>query len=76
MAMSTFSWDSVKERMNSEKHGVSFQEARSVFSDEQALLIFDPDHSEAEDRYILLGISNALRLLVVFHCYRKNEDQI
>ena len=76
MAMSTFSWDSVKERMNIEKHGVSFQEARSVFSDEQALLIFDPDHSEAEDRYILLGISNALRLLVVCHCYRKNEDQI
>ena len=74
--MSTFSWDSVKERMNIEKHGVSFQEARSVFSDEQALLIFDPDHSEAEDRYILLGISNALRLLVVCHCYRKNEDQI
>ncbi|MDP2326039.1 MAG: BrnT family toxin, partial [Gammaproteobacteria bacterium] len=56
---------------NEKKHGVSFDEAATVFSDEHARLIDDPDHSEDEDRFILLGLSWSLRLLVVCHCYRE-----
>lgn len=69
-------WDSKKAAHNQEKHGVSFQEAKSVFHDENARLIHDPDHSENEDRFILLGISSTLRLLVVCHCYRESESVI
>jgi uncharacterized DUF497 family protein len=71
-----FRWDPKKEALNQEKHGVSFAEAKSVFYDESAKLIHDPDHSEDEDRFILLGFSSALRLLVVCHCYRENESTI
>lgn len=59
-----------------EKAWHHFEEARSVFYDENALLISDPDHSEAEDRFILLGLSAALRILVVCHCYRETNDTI
>ena len=72
----TFRWDPKKETQNQEKHGVSFEEAKSVFYDESAKLIHDPDHSDDEDRFILLGFSSALRLLVVCHCYRENESTI
>jgi len=65
-----FEWDERKAAANIKKHGVSFEEARSVFYDEHAKLIDDPDHSEDEDRFVLLGLSSALRLLVVCHCYR------
>lgn len=65
-----FEWDKRKAAANVKKHGVSFEEARSVFYDERAKLIDDPDHSEDEDRFVLLGLSSALRLLVVCHCYR------
>lgn len=65
-----FEWDEKKAAANVKKHGVSFEEARSVFYDERAKLIDDPDHSENEDRFVLLGLSSALRLLVVCHCYR------
>jgi uncharacterized DUF497 family protein len=65
-----FEWDERKAAANVKKHGVSFEEARSVFYDERAKLIDDPDHSEDEDRFVLLGLSSALRLLVVCHCYR------
>jgi len=68
-----FEWDSVKEKTNIKKHGVSFEEARSVFYDENAILFFDPDHSQDEERFILLGISFKLRVLVVCHCFRKSE---
>lgn len=71
-----FEWDLVKAASNFRKHGVSFQEAQSVFSDEQALLINDPDHSENEDRFVLLGFSQSLRLLIVVHCYRADGDLI
>jgi uncharacterized protein len=60
-----FRWDPRKDSINQEKHGVSFEEAKSVFYDDRARLIGDPDHSEAEDRFVLLGFSSALRLLVV-----------
>jgi uncharacterized protein len=69
-------WDSRKDRANRKKHGVSFAEAQTVFLDEQALLIDDPEHSEDEDRFVLLGISLSLRVLVVCHCYRKEGDVI
>ena len=71
-----FEWDENKARINLEKHGVSFEEAKTVFDDADALQIFDPDHSESEDRYIMLGMSAVLRILVVCHCYRANDDII
>lgn len=69
-------WDPVKAVANLKKHGIDFVEARSVFADERAKLIADPDHSEAEDRFILLGLSLNLRLLVVCHCYREKNNTI
>jgi len=70
--MLKFTWDELKEAANRQKHGVSFDEARTVFFDEHARLIADPDSSEDEDRFILLGYSERPRLLVVCHCYREN----
>ena len=70
MAKTRFEWDPKKAQLNLQKHRVSFEDARTVFSDERALLIDDPDHSEGEDRFVLLGLSQSLRLLVVVHCYR------
>jgi len=71
-----FEWDQRKAAANEKKHGVSFEEAKSVFSDERAKLIDDPDHSEEEDRFILLGLSSTLRVLVVCHCYREKGNVI
>ena len=71
-----FVWDENKAEINIRKHGVSFPEAQSVFDDYDALQIYDPDHSEEEDRFILLGMSSALRVLVVCHCFRENDEQI
>jgi uncharacterized DUF497 family protein len=71
-----FEWDKSKATINLKKHGVSFEEAKSVFSDERAKLIADPDHSEDEDRFILLGYSSSMRLLIVCHCYRTDESII
>ena len=73
MADLRFEWDERKGRSNAKKHGVNFEEARSVFLDENAILFFDPDHSEDEDRFILLGISVRTRALVVCHCFRESE---
>ncbi len=64
-----FEWDEAKNLANIQKHGISFNEAKSVFADECALLIADPDHSEDEDRFLLLGLSGKLRILVVCHCF-------
>jgi len=72
----TFEWDPDKDRRNQRKHGVSFSEASSVFFDEQGLLIHDPGHSKAEDRYLLLGMSAKLRVLVVSHTYRDDDRVI
>ncbi len=68
-----FAWDDKKNKTNQKKHGVSFREARTVFYDENARLIYDPDHSIDEDHFILLGLSSGLRILLVCHCYRKDE---
>jgi len=71
-----FRWDETKARANLRKHGVAFVEACSVFADENARLIYDPDHSRAEDRFVLLGFSARLRLLIVCHTYRETEGVI
>lgn len=71
-----FEWDNSKAQLNIEKHEVSFEEASSVFYDEEALLRDDPDHSEDEDRFILLGLSKIANILVVCHCYRENDEII
>ena len=75
-AVLRFEWDDRKDTQNRRKHGKSFEEAQTVFFDEQALLIADPDHSMQEERFILLGMSSALRTLVVCHCYREEGDVI
>jgi hypothetical protein len=67
-----FEWDDRKSTVNRRKHGVSFEEARTVFFDENALMRPDEDHSEDEDRFVLLGLSARLRTLVVCHCYRQS----
>jgi uncharacterized DUF497 family protein len=67
-----FEWDERKNTANQRKHGVSFEEAQTVFYDERALLLEDPD--EPEDRFVLLGLSLALRTLVVCHCYREEDE--
>ena len=71
-----FEWDSRKAEINRRKHSVSFEEAQTVFHDENALLINDPDHSDEEDRFVLLGLSQSLRILVVVHCYRIDDKVI
>jgi len=71
-----FEWDARKSRTNLRLHGVSFEEASTAFLDENAILIDDPDHSVAEERFVLLGLSSSLRLLVVCHCYRKQADVV
>ncbi len=71
-----FEWDKKKDKVNRKKHGVSFDDARTVFYDEYAIQFFDPEHSESEDRFILLGISIKLETLIVCHCFRQNETII
>ena len=71
-----FEWDDNKNRTNQQKHKISFEEAQTVFYDEYGLLIPDPDHSGEEERFILLGFSQAANMLVVCHCYRQSESVI
>jgi len=71
-----FEWDINKEKTNAKKHGVTFDEARTVFYDEQAIQFYDPEHSNEEDRFILLGASFKLKTLVVCHCFREDETNI
>ena len=71
-----FKWDPKKAALNRRKHGVSFTEAETVFSDEHALLIDDPDHANEEDRFLLLGLSVTLRVLVIVHSYQEEEGVI
>jgi len=72
----SFEWDERKSLLNKKKHGLSFEEAKTAFIDENALLIHDPDHSEEENRFILLGLSARLRILVVCHAYREDDSVI
>jgi len=74
MADLTFVRDEGRNRLNRRKHGIAFGEARTVFYDENAREYADPDHSNTEDRFILLGLSHRLRVLVVCHCCRESES--
>jgi uncharacterized DUF497 family protein len=76
MAELRFEWDPKKDAANRRKHGVSFEEAQTAFSDSNGLVISDPDHSADEDRFVLLGLSASLRALVVCHCLRDDGDTI
>ena len=71
-----FEWDRRKSAGNESKHGVTFDEAATVFADEAALLLDDPEHSGAEDRFVLLGLNARVRVLVVVHCYRESDSVI
>jgi len=71
-----FEWDEKKEEANRKKHGVSFEEARTAFYDERAIQFYDPDHSDEEDRFILLGLSLKPQILVVCHCFRESETLV
>jgi len=71
-----FEWSRDKAADNARKHGVTFEEAETVFTDEFGIVLDDPDHSIDEDRFILLGLSARLRALVVVHCYRKPDDVV
>ncbi len=71
-----FDWNPVKAEENLRKHGISFEEARTVFYDDFAVEFYDDEHSDWEDRFLLLGLSAQLRLLLVCHCYRESESVI
>lgn len=71
-----FAWDEAKAEENIRKHGITFEEASTVFADENARLKHDPDHSQTEDRFLLLGFSAKLRVLIVCHAYRENDEVI
>lgn len=71
-----FEWDERKARVNEKKHGISFGEAESVFYDENARLLYDAEHSSEEERYIMLGMSDSLLLLVVCHVYKEDDETI
>lgn len=72
----TFDWDENKNNLNRQKHGVSFDEAKTVFYDDNARLIHDSEHSNTEERFVLLGLSSAFRILVVIHAYRESDKII
>jgi hypothetical protein len=76
MVAISFEWNENKNASNKKKHNVSFEEAQTVFVDGNALLIHDPDHSDDEDRFVLLGLSSRLRVLVVCHSYRRDQTTI
>lgn len=71
-----FEWDENKNEINKRKHHIAFEEAKTVFDDVEALVIDDPEHSQDEERFIILGFSIAANLLVVCHCYRANDTVI
>ena len=74
--MYSFEWDENKNLKNISKHGISFEEARTVFFDEQAILFDDPQHSDYEARFLLLGMSETANICIVCHCYRESDTVI
>ena len=69
-------WDDRKNEVNKKKHGISFDEAKTVFYDENAIRYYDPDHSDDEDRFLMVGVSQKLRILIVCHCFREDDSVI
>ena|SRR5215510_13481652 len=76
MSLLRFEWDTKKAAFNLRKHGVSFEEAETVFLDDEAVIIPDDEHSSKEERFFILGFSYQLRMLVVCHCYRESNDVV
>ena len=76
MTIPSFEWEPRKATANLKKHGITFEEAKSVFYDDHAKLLDDPDHSDEEERFVLLGLSHTLRVLLVCHCYRSEGNII
>ena len=74
--MYVFDWDERKNLINQDKHGINFAEASSVFYDERAILFDDPEHSEDEERFILLGMNQNANICIVCHCYRESDTVI
>jgi uncharacterized protein len=74
--MIRFEWDSIKAVSNRKKHGVSFEEAQSIFYDEYAIQFFDEENSREEERFLMLGLSNRTRILIVCHCERGSGEVI
>ena len=72
----SFQWDQSKAKSNLKKHGIHFEEAATVFYDDNAREYYDPDHSEDEDRFLMLGMSRNLRVLIVSYCYRESDKII
>ncbi len=71
-----FDWDENKNRINLEKHGITFEEASTVFFDDRAILFDDPEHSVDEDRFLLLGMSETAKVCIVCHCYKESDTVI
>lgn len=71
-----FEWDNNKASINKQKHGITFEEASTIFSDENAILFDEPEHSEVEERFLMIGISEQTNMLIVSHCYRGENDII
>ena len=71
-----FEWEENKNQINQRKHGISFEEAQAVFEDEHAILFDDPDHSESEERFLLIGLDRKTRVCIVSHCYRDTDGTI
>jgi len=71
-----FIWDENKNKKNIASHNISFEEAKTVFFDPNAKVIYDPDHSKEEDRFVILGLSKFLNILVVCHCFKENDSII
>ena len=74
--MYIFDWDENKNKKNQAKHGISFEEASTVFYDDKAVLFDDPKHSDYEERFILIGMTEDTKICVVCHCYRENDTVI
>ncbi len=76
VCMLRFEWDTAKAKTNVSKHGISFEEAKSVFYDDAAIEFYDDEHSDWEDRFLMLGFSAKRRILLICHCYRENDHVI
>lgn len=76
MDIHTIEWDENKNKINQTKHNIGFEEASTVFNDPNSIEFDDPDHSENEDRFLLIGLSSSVRYLIVCFCERKNGDVI
>ena len=76
MDMIKFEWDENKNRTNPQKHGISFDEAKTVFYDENAILFDDPEHSREEERFLIIGVTTNEKICIVSHCYKDNDKKI